>query len=153
MQWIADEGAMAGSSGCSIDVLLVEDDAVHAKLVRRAIRGFDDRVRFHHVSDGEAALQRVLPRDRAGQAVDLVLLDLRLPGVDGFEVLSAMRREPATAPIPVVIVSTSDRPDEIDRCYRLGANAYFCKPVRFDEMATLLRAMASFWVDVARARR
>ena len=133
--------AMESALVRTMNVLLVEDDLVHAKLMRRAMRGFD-QLQITHVADGDAAIDALI----AGEEIDLILLDLRLPRRDGFEVLEAVRSGTRTKQVPVVIVSTSDRPDEIARSYKLGANAYVCKPVEFEQMIAAVRAMAAFWI-------
>lgn len=101
-----------------------------------------DQVQITHVADGDAAIEALF----GGAEIDLILLDLRLPRRDGFEVLEAVRAHESTRRVPVVIVTTSDRPDEIARSYQLGANAYLCKPVEFDQMTAAIRAMATFWI-------
>src|SRR3990172_2515753 len=107
--------------------LLVEDDFAHAKIIKRARGDLIDPGDIFHVSDGGLALDYIYSRgpyaDRTAYPLpELVLLDLRLPGVDGFEVLEALKADELTRPIPVVVLSTSDRPHDVNRCYAAGAN-------------------------------
>ena len=132
----------------NILVLLVEDNAVHAKMIRRAFRDTGHADTIVHVNSGEAALRYLLPqagRDEPHAAPDLVLLDLQLPAADGFDVLQAMRGDQGTRAIPVVVVSTSDRPEDVFRSYRLGANAYVAKSADFAAFVNKIRALRDFW--------
>src|SRR3569832_254622 len=104
-------------------ILLVEDNAIHAKIIRRAFHDPDQSFEFVHVTDGSTALDFQFHRGAYAQdssEAPLMLLDLRLPTVDGFEVLEAVRGDDATKSLPVVVVSTSDRPEDVNRSYQLG---------------------------------
>jgi CheY-like chemotaxis protein len=132
----------------SMMVLLVEDDAVHARMILRVFRDMGHADTIVHVSSGEAALDYLL-RPGAGAeprpSPDLVLLDLQLPEADGFDVLQAVRGDQGTRTIPVVVVSTSDRQEDVFRCYRLGANAYVAKSPDFEAFVRKIRALRDFW--------
>ncbi|QNN23746.1 response regulator [Planctomycetales bacterium ZRK34] len=146
----------------SIQILLVEDDPVHARLIRRALGEQIDGsvVCIEHVADGEAALEHMLGAghsddggEQAGDSPDLVLLDLRLPSIDGFDVLSALRASDTTRRLPVVIVSTSDHETDINRCYGLGANAFVTKSSDFDELTDKMTQLSQFWLHAAELPR
>jgi CheY-like chemotaxis protein len=142
----------------SIQILLVEDDPVHARLIRRALTAQCDggHVSIEHVSDGETALEHMLGPRRDGARIggrmahpDLVLLDLRLPTIDGFDVLVALRQCDTTRGVPIVIVSTSDHETDVNRCYRLGANAYMSKSPDFEELTEKMARLSQFWLKAA----
>jgi CheY-like chemotaxis protein len=114
-------------------IVIVDDDDGHVELVRRNLRrsGIDnDMVSF---ANGLAALDFVMCRgvhaNRAGDGELLLLLDINMPGLDGVEVLRQVKDNPSTKKIPVVMLTTTDDPREINRCYDLGCNVYVTKPV------------------------
>jgi CheY-like chemotaxis protein len=112
-----------------------------------ALREAGLTTRLHHVADGEEALAYLhTVRERP----DLVLLDLRLPGVDGHEVLRRMKEDGRLRAIPVVMVSTSDDPDDVDASYDLGASCYVRKPGTIEAYVDVVRSLERFWVGVAR---
>ncbi len=107
-------------------------------------------------------LERTLPLDRCvngDDAIDwlsapphwpsLILLDLNLPGTDGREVLGALRADPRTRTLPVVVLSTSASERDVNECYALGANSYLTKPVNFTQFTDQLRRTLDFWLDAA----
>jgi CheY-like chemotaxis protein len=131
-------------------VMLIEDDPVHARLICRAF-GERDGHEMVVVHDGDEALN-VLTRDAASGAdqPDLVLLDLCLPTIDGCDVLCSLRSTATTKNLPVIMISTSDRPEDVNRCYACGANAYVTKPADFDGLSEKLHSLRAFWLDAAR---
>ncbi|QNN21017.1 response regulator [Planctomycetales bacterium ZRK34] len=126
-------------------IMLIEDDPVHARLICRAFGTHDDH-EVIVVGDGEQALEAL-----NGQPPhpNLVLMDLCLPTIDGCDVLKALRDCEATRHLPVIMISTSDRPEDINRCYDCGANAYVVKPADFNGLSEKLRSIRDFWLDSA----
>ena len=120
-------------------ILHVEDNEAHAELVRR---GFEDhRIdnEIEHVLTGEEALSRLKERVASGAALpDVVLLDLRLPGIDGLEVLTAIRDTDGLESLPVVILTTSEAEWDRLKAYEGHMNGYIVKPFDFDSFAVLL---------------
>ncbi len=117
-------------------LVLIEDDAGHARLIERNLRRAQvshDLVVFH---EGEEALDYLsTQRGGVGRQPDrsfLVLLDLNLPGLDGYQVLERLKQDDRTQHIPVVVLTSTDDPHEMERCYVLGCNAYVTKPVDYD---------------------
>lgn len=138
-----------------LHILLVEDDAIHARLIQRAISEYGKVERVVHMTDGKPALNLLSSgRNRlANPSKDyphLVLLDLQLPEVSGFEVLRALRADPQTAHLPVIVLSSSDLPDDVQRSYSLGANAYIMKPTDFNMFVHHMSAMCEFWGNVVK---
>lgn len=126
----------------SCDILLVEDDAADAELALRALASLALAVR--RVADGETALadlRSASPRARPR----VVLLDLKLPGIDGFQVLAAIRAEPAICMLPVVVLTSSREDRDVERSYALGANGYVVKPVDSVRFGNTLREIGAYW--------
>ncbi len=138
-------------SGRPIHLLLVEDDPAHAEIVRRNLSDFRVANQITHVSDGQAALdylQAALekPSDPNHLWPDLILLDLRLPKVDGTEVLRRIKADPALRLIPVVILTTSKAEQDVVAAYEKGAGSYLVKPVDFPKFSALLEAFGYCWL-------
>lgn len=138
--------------GRQLNVLLVEDDPIHAMVIRHALEGHPSLRSLTHVDDGEAAVS-FLHNAPTEAAPDLVLLDIRLPGIDGFDVLRQVRREERTRPLPVVMVSTSDDPGDVTRSYALGANAFITKTPDYDDFSRRLGDLQEFWTQTAELPR
>jgi len=139
-----------------ISILLVEDDPAHAEIVLRNLTSLRDRVRcIAHLSDGQQALD-YLQREGSHRdplsspRPDLVLLDLRLPRVDGFEVLRRMKATEDVSHIPVVILSTSEAEGDIAAAYENGACSYLVKPAEFEAYIELIRGLGHYWSDLNR---
>lgn len=132
----------------AITILLAEDDDGHALLIERnlARAGFVNRI--VRVSDGQQALDYIDSQgtfaDRPMDNALLVLLDINMPRVDGVEVLTQLKSRERTAPIPVMMLTTTDDPREIERCYELGCSVYITKPVEYDAFVETIRRMGLF---------
>jgi two-component system response regulator len=142
-------------SATSFDVLLVEDDPGDVLMTREAFA--DDRIsaELHVVNDGVEAmafLRREAPYTDAPLA-DLVLLDLNLPRRNGIEVLAEIKADERLRRIPVVVLTTSDAAEDIERSYQLHANAYVTKAVDFDRFVDAVRSIDDFFVTVVRLPR
>jgi len=137
--------------GNSIKILLVEDDPAHAEIVRRNLSEFRVANRIIHVADGQAALDYLF---REGPFVDpkihprpdLVLLDLRLPKVDGLEVLRRIKEDQELKHIPTVILTTSAAESDMIGAYANGAGSYLVKPVDFEKFTKLMDAFGFYWL-------
>ncbi len=126
-------------------ILLVEDSAPDAMLIRQALveAGVDAKVEV--VTDGEQALARL----ERGPAPDLMLLDLNLPRKDGRAVLSEMNCDDAMREIPVIVLTTSSAPHDVEFAYRHCANSYVRKPLGLDRLVDTARAIREFWLGTA----
>jgi CheY-like chemotaxis protein len=134
-----------------VEVLLVEDDPEEAELALDALRRGRVASRIALARDGEAAVDFVLGADGAtarAASLRLILLDLKLPKVDGFGVLSALKSNPATRVIPVVILTSSKMDEDVLRSYQLGVNSYVVKPVDFDEFSEAVRRLSAYWLSL-----
>lgn len=134
-----------------VDILLVEDDPADRELTVRAFRKHNLANRLAVVSDGEEALDFLFGREKyvsrnLNDIPRLLLLDLNLPKVNGLEVLAAVKKDPRTRSIPVVILTTSKQEWDISECYRLGANSYIVKPVDFEKFVEAVRDLGYYWL-------
>ncbi len=138
-----------------IAVLLVEDNADHEELIRRALDERRAPVVLRVARHGEEALDYLL---RRGEWCDpgrsprprLVLLDLRLPRIDGFQVLEAIKSNPSLADIPVVILTTSESEQDMARAYERHANSYLVKPVDHVRFGELVASIERYWLELNR---
>lgn len=116
-----------------VTILVVDDDEGHTELVSLNLRRAGIKNPMMALHNGEDALDFVFCRgphaDRKGDEALLILLDINMPGVDGVEVLRQIKANPDTRKIPVIILTTTDDPREVNRCYDLGCNVYITKPV------------------------
>lgn len=132
-------------------MLLVEDNPTDEKLTLRAFRKVGVVNDIAVVRDGAEALDFLFAtgthEDRAGKGnPTVVLLDLKLPRIDGLEVLRRLRADPRTRMVPVVVLTSSLEEEDVVRSYALGANAYIRKPVDFAEFAEAARTLGLFWL-------
>jgi CheY-like chemotaxis protein len=129
-------------------VLLVEDDPDHAELVRRGLEDYGSRIALTHVEDGEAGLDYLrerAPRD-APDRPHLILLDLRLPKVDGLEVLREIKGDPDLSDIPCVVLTTSQAEGDMVKAYQLHANSYLVKPGDYRRFVELIAGVERYWL-------
>src|SRR5579871_6405845 len=119
-----------------LQIIVVEDDPAEAHLLSLAIREAGVPVRIVVLDDGVKALDYIV---RNRRECDLVLLDLNLPRISGFEVLARVKKQEDLRAIPVVIFSGSTDPADVERCYRLGANSYICKPTHLEAIYTMAK--------------
>ena len=134
-----------------LSILLVEDNPDHAELVIRNLREGKLANRVFHVEDGEAALDFLFNRGSYSDREKyprphLVLLDLRLPKVDGIEVLKVVKGSDLLKSIPVVILTTSAAERDLAMAYQHYVNSYLTKPVDFDSFSNLLRDLGFYWL-------
>ncbi len=134
-----------------ITILLVENDPANAEIVRRNLADFRVANRIYHVEDGQAAMDYLL---RAGGYSDpessprptIILLDLRLPKVDGLEVLRRIKASDDLRSIPTVVLTTSSSEMDMVAAYSNGAGSYLVKPVDFDKFTKLMDAFGFYWL-------
>jgi CheY-like chemotaxis protein len=142
---------MAELTGEPLHILLVEDNDAHAELVIRGMRDQQVANRIHHVSDGEQALDYLFQRGSFADPVknprpNFVLLDLRLPRIDGLEVLKTIKTTPSLLRIPVVILTSSDAESDIAKSYDYHANSYVVKPLDFKVFTRLMKDLGFYWL-------
>ena len=135
-------------TGEAITILLVEDDAAHAEIVRRNLEQSHLANRLVHVGDGQQALDYLRRTGRFPDAArpGLILLDLRLPRVDGLEVLREIKEDADLASIPVVVLTTSAAESDVAQAYSYRANSYLVKPVDFGQFVDLMKTLGYYWL-------
>ena len=129
-------------------VLLAEGDAGHATLVRRNLARAGITNEIAHVADGQAALDFARREGayagRAPHGPLLLLLDINMPRLDGVEALRQLKADDATRRIPVIMLTTTDDPREVARCYELGCGIYITKPVEYERFVAAIRQLGLF---------
>ncbi|HSK65361.1 MAG TPA: response regulator [Anaerolineales bacterium] len=137
----------------AVEILLVEDNPRDAELTIRALKRKNLANNLYHVEDGVEALDFLLGRGAySGRDMNeppkVVLLDLKLPRINGLEVLSALKGDERTRTIPVVIITSSAEDPDVKKAYELGANSYVIKPVQFDSFIEAMAKIGIYWLMV-----
>jgi len=132
----------------SVNIVLVEDDDGHATLVEKNLRRAGLSNNFIRLRDGQEAIEYLFAegayKDRPSLEQTVVLLDLRMPRMGGIEVLEKVKAAPALAAVPIIVLTTTDDPREIERCYELGCNIYITKPVEYEGFIEAIRRLGFF---------
>jgi two-component system response regulator len=134
----------------AVEILLVEDSDEDAELATRALRKRKLTNHLHRVADGAEAIDFLFgtgmyaARSRS-TAPRVILLDLKLPKVDGLQVLRRLKADPTLGTIPVVILTSSKENRDLQEAYRLGANSYIVKPVEFDKFVQAVEQLGLYW--------
>ena len=133
-----------------IEILLVEDNPYDVELTLRAFKQYHIANHIHTVRDGAEAVEFIFCAgayaDRDFSAPKLILLDLKLPKLDGVEVLQRIKADPRTRRIPVVALTTSNAERDVQGCYQLGINSYIVKPLDFKQFAEAIRQVGLYWL-------
>ena len=136
--------------GEPVVILLVEDDPAHAEIVRRNLKGFRVGNHLEHVSDGQEALDYLYRQGRwsdgASARPHIILLDLRLPRIDGLEVLRIIKEDPKLNSIPVVVLTTSAAETDMTRAYNHHVNSYLVKPLDLAQFVDLIASLGYYWL-------
>ncbi|MCE9581475.1 MAG: response regulator [Planctomycetes bacterium] len=132
------------------EVLLVEDNSADAEMTVWALEKNQLSRGLHRVKNGAEALTFLFPQGEPATAGELkvVILDIKLPLVDGIEVLKRMKSDPALKLVPVVILTSSSEPADRAVCYDLGVNSYVVKPLEFEEFVSTVGLLARYWLKV-----
>jgi CheY-like chemotaxis protein len=134
----------------AVDILLVEDNPHDAEMTFRALHKYNIINTIVHVSDGEEALDFIFSRgkysSRNPAAPKVILLDLKLPKIDGIEVLTAIKADESARLIPVVILTSSAEESTLVKAYALGANSYLVKPVEFGPFCEAIKNFGLYWL-------
>jgi CheY-like chemotaxis protein len=131
-----------------LTIVLAEDDDGHANLIHRNLERAGLTNGFIRVKDGQEALDLIRGEGAfAGRTIHdayLLLLDINMPRVDGVEVLRRVKADPQLATLPVIMLTTTDDPREVERCYKLGCNVYITKPVAYEKFVEAIRQLGLF---------
>lgn len=139
------------SSTTEIEILLVEDNLSDAELAIRALKKKNLANRLIHLTNGAEALDFLFGNGKYSdrnvfKVPKVILLDLKMPKIDGLEVLEKIRADERTKTIPVVILTSSTEDPDIEACYALGANSYIVKPVEFDNFVKAVSDLGLYWL-------
>ena len=134
-----------------VEILLVEDSEMDAEVTIRALRKGKVANAIVHLTDGAQAIDFLFCQgEYAGRDVHnrpkLIMLDLKMPKVDGIEVLEKIKSDPILKKIPVVILTSSREHPDVEKCYDLGANSYIVKPVGFDNFMNAINTAGMYWM-------
>jgi CheY-like chemotaxis protein len=133
----------------AVEILLIEDNPHDAELALRALKKHALANKVQLLQDGAEALDFIFGTDAEGRInhrPKVILLDLKLPKIDGLEVLRRLKADPQTRSIPVVVMTSSQEEQDIIESYRLGVNSYIVKPVDFDKFAQSVAEMGFYWL-------
>ena len=135
----------------AIEVMIVEDSSEDLELTTRSLKKANLANQMHVARDGVEALDYVFGEGAfAGRAISaqprVILLDLKLPRVNGIEVLRRLKGDPRTRAVPVVVLTSSKEPNDLSECYRLGVNSYIVKPVTFELFAQAVKDLGLYWL-------
>jgi CheY-like chemotaxis protein len=130
-----------------IHILLAEDEDIHSLIIQKAFNALDDQnFSIHLVTDGEAVLEFI--SNASKPSPDLILMDLKLPKLDGFDLLQEIRQNPRTKSIPVIILTSSARQQDLKKCYELGCNSYIVKPMNFNKFKEIIHYVYKYWTQI-----
>jgi CheY-like chemotaxis protein len=129
-------------------ICLIDDDPDHVLIITRAIRELGDESTVHAASDGDEAMEWLRAAD---PLPDLVLLDINMPGLSGFDVLEAVKADERLKAVPVVMLTSSDASADVARAYELGASGYISKPSYFHDLRAVLGNTLLYWSAMRRA--
>jgi len=139
---------MSANTPDELRICLIDDDPDHVLIITRAIRELGEQATVHAASDGDEAMEwlrstEVLP--------DLILLDINMPGLSGFDVLEAIKADARLKAVPVVMLTSSDASADVSRAYELGASGYISKPSYFHDLRAVLGNTLLYWSAMRRA--
>ena len=134
-----------------VDIVLIEDNPFEAELAIRSLKKYNLANNVLHIDDGAEALDFIYERGKyEGQDLSrkpkLILLDIKLPKIDGIEILRQLKANEKTRTVPVVMLTSSQENQDIKKCYELGANSYIVKPVDFDYFAKAVADLGMYWM-------
>lgn len=134
----------------NLKVLLIEDNPSQIMVLKEVLEESGVALDLEVKKDGESALAGLRGLEEERLRPDLIMLDLRLPGMDGHQVLRELKADEDLRIIPVIVLSTSQADEDVRRSYRMGANCYIVKPVDLDQFIEMIKAVDSFWCHIAR---
>ncbi len=135
-----------------LNIILIDDNLDHVKIIIWALEQAEVRTKVTVIDDGEKALEYLLSNGTpagARRPPDLVLLDINMPKVNGLDVLQKIKNDRELRRIPVVVLSSSERQEDIDKAYVLGANTFISKAAVFNEIARAMNTLCNYWSQVA----
>jgi CheY-like chemotaxis protein len=128
-------------------IVIAEDDENHALLIRKNLERVQLKNEIIHFYNGEDVLDyffSTLEKPLDEQSGHILLLDIKMPRVDGVEVLKTMKEHPLLKKVPIIIMTTTDNPDEINLCHKYGCNSYIIKPVNYEKFMEVVNLLGTF---------
>jgi two-component system response regulator len=143
---------MGNGMNQKLEILLVEDNPDHAELTLRALRDEKFPCRIQWLKNGQEALDYLLflEKNSLSELPHFILLDIKLPKLTGLEVLKKVKENKNLKNVPIIMLTTSDRSEEILGCYNLGVNSFIVKPVKFDEFYEKVKLIKQYWTRINR---
>lgn len=133
---------MMSSVPSHFNIIMIEDDLGHARLIRKNLERAGICNPILHFDNGKDAMNFFInDTDKAYRDKSLVLLDLNLPEIDGYEILKRLKSSEDTKSMPIIVLTTTDNPREVDKCYELGCNVYITKPVEYDNFSEAIKRL------------
>lgn len=139
---------MAMTINKNATVIICDDDDDDVFLIKSVMEEIDFSNRITCLKNGLELLEH-LNKHKNERAIGLILLDLNMPKMDGREVLKEIKKNPEFSRIPIVILTTSSSPQDIEQCYALGANSFITKPSSYDELHDTVATLIKFWIDLS----
>jgi CheY-like chemotaxis protein len=133
-------------------ILLVDDNPDDIMIAKRAIKECDIRNKVYVTHDGDEAIQflRKEGNYKDVPTLGLVILDLNMPKVDGFEVLETIKGDDRLKSIPIIVLTSSSRPEDIERAYQLGCNSFIVKPLSFEDFIEAMMEIKRYWLSLSK---
>lgn len=128
-----------------LSILLIDDNLMDAELTIRSLKKHPMVGSILHLKDGQEALDHF---EKGENTAELILLDLKMPRVNGIEVLKVLKSDPATRYIPVVILTSSVEPIDVRSCYNMGANSFIVKPVKYEVFTKVIEDLCHYWTSL-----
>lgn len=136
-----------------LNIIVVDDNYDHVKIMAWALEQSEIKVKITVINDGKKAVEVFESLGETGNLIkrnpDLIFLDINLPGMNGINVLQHIRKSPKLHMIPVIMVSSSDRTEDVQAAYANGANSYLCKANVFNEVAQMMNNVCKYWANIA----
>jgi chemotaxis family two-component system response regulator Rcp1 len=133
-------------------ILLVDDNPDDIMIAKRAFKQSDIRNKIYVTHDGDEAIQFLRKEGKYKDAptTGLVILDLNMPKVNGFEVLETIKGDDKLKSIPIIVLTSSSRPEDIERAYKLGCNSFIVKPVSFEDFIEATMEIKRYWLSLSK---
>ena len=133
----------------NFNILLIEDSEAEAKLFESALQQVAPRVKLYWVATAKEGLEYLRRQGRFQETgpVSIVICDLNMPGMSGFDFAGQVKRDPALMPVPLIVYSGSQAPEDIYRAYSLGVNSYLTKPMTLETMLRQVELLVRYWLD------
>ena len=139
------------------DILLVEDNLAHAEIIKDCLESQNTLLRVHHIPSAVKAIHYLFDEPSAEFAsaieiINLIILDLKMPGLSGLDILRQIKENQKTKSIPTVILTSSEDPSDIRQAMRNHANSYLVKPLNYDDFLHLMQKLKEYWYDIDQAK-